>query len=261
MCCQSWGPLLQGVPLPACRVRVRVSIRVSLQGALLGVCISDLFTIPFLSFSEHFLSCSRSTQKKRPRWWDSGEGQPRGVAVGRREVWTQEGVQERTQEGTQEGGGREQMLRKPGCVEVPISPSPPSVVTLPSPAPGPNKSGASQLSWWLSKIFCPHFLATILLWGDEKALEVPCYLLRKRGLLSWEQKPQTFCDGKCPGSELMPCHWLAEWPWMSCFSSLHLSFPTSKARRSNCMVSLILHLFLNVCRQPVLLWEDSRSWL
>ena len=41
--------------------------------------------------------------------------------------------------------------------------------------------------------------------GGERALEVPSYLLKKCGLVSWEQNPQTFCDEKHPGSELLPC--------------------------------------------------------
>ena len=44
--------------------------------------------------------------------------------------------------------------------------------------------------------------------GGERALEVPSYLLKKCGLVSWEQNPQTFCDEKHPGSELLPCSWL-----------------------------------------------------
>lgn len=106
------------------------------------------------------------------------------------------------------GMGKEVGPESRGCRQgIPIASSSPPALTLPSSAPGLNKSRASQLGWRLSKVFCPHFLAIILLWGDEKALEVPSYLLRKCGVFSWEQSPQTFCDGKHCGSELLPCPW------------------------------------------------------
>lgn len=84
-------------------------------------------------------------------------------------------------------------------------PIPSSCSHLPSSSPGPNKSGASQPGWRLSKVFCPHCLAIVLLKRDEKASGVPSYLPRMCGLVSREQSPQTFCDGKHCGSELLPC--------------------------------------------------------
>lgn len=89
--------------------------------------------------------------------------------------------------------------------EGPHCPIPSSCSPFPSSSPDPNKSGASQPGWRLSKVFCPHCLAIVLLKCDEKAPEVPSYLPRKRGLVSREQSPQTFCHGKHHGSELLPC--------------------------------------------------------
>lgn len=63
----------------------------------------------------------------------------------------------------------------------------------------PNKSGASQLVWRLSKVFCPHCLATVLFKGGEKALEVPFYLPRKYGLVSVMES--TMGQSSCPAAQ------------------------------------------------------------
>lgn len=106
-------------------------------------------------------------------------------------------------QGKWRGEGREQSLQKQR--RVPTASSLASCSTFPFSALGPNKSGAGKLSWQLSKVFCPYFLATILLWGDKKALEFPYYFTKECELIPWEYGPQIFCDEKHPGSELLPC--------------------------------------------------------
>lgn len=118
-------------------------------------------------------------------------------------------------------------------------PIPSSCSHLPSSSQSPNKSGASQLGWQLSDFICPHCLATVLLKDDKKVLEVPSYLLRKCGLVSWEQSPQTFCDGKCCGSELLRCL-DSQSDWVTCFSSTHLNFASCKIRGPSCTVSSLI---------------------
>lgn len=154
--------------------------------------VSHLLTTLFLYFPEHLLTLPLFCSEGGPGD-ETGDGQAGCVAVGQRGMWIQGGEWRwRQSRGCRGGGGRH-------C------PIPSSCSHLPSSSPGPNKSGASQPGWRLSKVFCPHCLAIIPLKCDEKASEVPSYLPRKRGLVSREQSPQTFCDGKHHGSELLPC--------------------------------------------------------
>lgn len=145
--------------------------------------------------------------------------------MGKRAEWIQKGARRWKQ--SRDCRGREAL------------PQPSSCSHLPSSSQSPNKSGASQLDWQLSEFIFPHCLATVLLKGDKKVLEVPSHLLRKCGLVSWEQSPQTFCDGKCRGSELLRCL-DSRSDWVSCFSSMHLNFATCKIRGPSCMASSLI---------------------
>lgn len=139
------------------------------------------------------------------------------------------------------GMGKEVGPESRGCRRgIPIASSSPPALTLPSSAPGLNKSRASQLSWRLSKVFCPHFLAIILLWGDEKALEVPSYLRGSVGFSPGNRVHRLSVMESAVGQSscLAPDSRVT---WACCFSSMHLNFPTCKIRAPSCMVSLVLH--------------------
>lgn len=144
------------------------------------VCISPTYhSLPLLSGASSHLALV--LLRRRPRWWDSGDGPGRMCCNGA--------------EGNMDpGSGREveakQRLQRWGggvwCLHCPI---PSSCSHFSSSSPDPNKSGTSQPGWRLSKVFCPRCLAIVLVKCDEKTSEVPSYLPRKRGLVSREQSP------------------------------------------------------------------------
>lgn len=123
-------------------------------------------------------------------------------------------------QGKWRGEGREQSLQKQR--RVPTASSLASCSTFPFSALGPNKSGAGKLSWQLSKVFCPYFLATILLWGDKKALEFPYYLPRSVNLSPGNMVHRfsvirsTLGQSSCLVSD-------SKVTWLSLFSSVPLS--------------------------------------